>query len=54
MSKLHEEVIIIKLSTLLKNNAELPLLATPEVLDSLTTVAEELLGSGVVVEMETA
>lgn len=54
MSKLHEEVIVIKLSTLLKNTAEPPVLATPEVLDSLTTVAEELLGQGVVVETEIA
>lgn len=54
MAKIHEEVIIIKLSTLTKEGSKLPELATDELLESLVSVAEELAGSGVVVESERA
>ncbi len=54
MAKIHEEIIIIKLSTLTKEGKKLPELATDELLESLLSVAEELAGSGVVVELERA
>ena len=52
MAKIHEEVVVIKLSKLIKDqdeNAEL--VATNDICDALQSVAEELLGSGVVVEV---
>jgi len=52
MAKIYEEVVVIKLSKLIKDkdeNAEL--VATNDICDALQSVAEELLGSGVVVEV---
>ena len=54
MAKVHEEVIIIKLSRLVKDGAEVDSAVSEELLATLTTVAEELVGSGVVVELEKA
>ena len=55
MAKIHEEVVVIKLSKLVKEkDAEQPLVATNDICDALQSVAEELLGSGVVVEVERA
>jgi len=54
MAKIHEEVIVIKLSTLVKDTAKPPELATALVLESLSSVAEELAGAGIVVEVEKA
>lgn len=55
MAKIHEEVVIIKLSKLVRDqdNAE-SYMATNEICEALQSVAEELLGSGVVVEVERA
>lgn len=50
--KVHEEVIVVKLSKLIKTGREVPKIATPEFIDSLLSVAEELAGPGVVVEVE--
>lgn len=54
MAKVHEEVIVIKLSRLVKDGAEVDSAVSDELLATLTTVAEELVGSGVVVEAEAA
>jgi hypothetical protein len=54
MARVHEEVIVIKLSRLVKDGAEVDSAVSEELLATLTTVAEELVGSGVVVEAEAA
>ena len=52
MAKIHEEVVVIKLSKLIKDKDEgTELVATNDICDALQSVAEELLGSGVVVEV---
>jgi len=55
MAKIHEEVVVIKLSKLIKDNdAGSNSIATSDLCDALQAVAEELMGSGVVVEVERA
>jgi len=55
MAKIHEEVVVIKLSKLIKDrDGDEQYLATNDICDALQSVAEELLGSGVVVEVERA
>ena len=56
MAKIHEEIIIIKVSKLIRDTdaADAPDLANVEITSALGTVAEELLGSGVIVEVERA
>jgi hypothetical protein len=54
MAKLHEEVVVLKISKLLKDKDEAPTLADAEVLTALEQVAAELLGGGVMIEFERA
>ena len=54
MAKIHEEVVVIKLSKLVKEGQPTEDLATQDLADALTAVAEELAGAGVVVEVERA
>jgi len=55
MAKIHEEIIIIKLSKLVKDSeGGAPGVVTDDILAALASVAEELAGSGVVVEAEQA
>lgn len=54
MAKIQEEIIVIKLSKLVKEGTEETSNITEELLATLTTVAEELVGNGVVVEAESA
>lgn len=55
MAKIHEEVVVIKLSKLIKDkDSDEQFIANNDVCDALQSVAEELLGSGVVVEVERA
>ena len=54
MAKIHEEVIVIKISKLVKDSDAPGQLANDELVTSLAAVAEELAGSGVVVEVERA
>ena len=51
-----EEVVVIKLSKLVreKDDGEQVLLATSDLCDALQSVVEELLGAGIVVEVERA
>jgi hypothetical protein len=51
MAKIHEETVVITLSKLVKDNAETELVATNDICDALQSVAEELLGAGIVVEV---
>ena len=54
MAKIHEEVVLIKLSKLIKDSAAGENLATDDMMSALQAVAEELAGAGVVVEIEQA
>lgn len=55
MAKIHEEVVVIKLSKLIKDNDIGPTdIATADLISALQSVAEELAGAGVVVEAERA
>jgi hypothetical protein len=55
MAKIHEEVVVIKLSKLIKEkDGETVQIANSDICDALQAVAEELAGSGVVVEVERA
>ena len=54
MAKIVEDIIIIKFSTLVKEGAESTSAATEEVQLALEQVAQELVGTGVIVEIERA
>ena len=54
MAKIHEEIVVIKLSKLIKDNDEAGLIASADIVSALQSVAEELAGAGVVVEAERA
>ena len=54
MAKIHEEVIIIKLSKLVKELDAGTTIASDDIVAAIATVAEELAGAGVVVEAERA
>jgi hypothetical protein len=52
MAKITEEIIVIKISQLTKDDVGTQPRATEEVISALTQVAEELVGAGAVVEVE--
>lgn len=55
MAKIHEEVIIIKFSKLVKeSDSANTTITTAELIESLGVVAEELAGAGIIVEVEKA
>jgi hypothetical protein len=56
MAKIQEEVVVIKLSRLIKDTETVPQdsMAGPEVQQALEQVVQELVGDGVVVEIEKA
>ena len=54
MAKIHEEIVVIKLSKLIKDTDLGSVLASDEFVSALQSVAEELAGAGVVVEAERA
>jgi hypothetical protein len=54
MAKIQEEVIIIRVSQLTKDGVETAPRITDEIAAALIQVAEELVGSGAVVEIERA
>lgn len=54
MAKIHEEVVIIKLSKLVKDSDQVGVIASSDVLAALGSIAEELAGAGVIVEVESA
>lgn len=54
MAKIHEEVIVIKLSKLVKDDAVSDIIASDETVLALEQVVQELAGPGVVVEVQTA
>lgn len=54
MAKIQEEVIILTVSKLVKNDDGQSDIVSDETVAALTQVAEELLGNGVVVEVNKA
>jgi hypothetical protein len=54
MAKIHEEIIIIKVSKLVKESDTPDTIANDELVGSLAAVAEELAGAGVIVEVDRA
>ncbi len=54
MAKVHEEVIVVKLSKLLKNDQDTTNIFTEDALYSLEQVVQELVGAPVIVEVEKA
>lgn len=54
MAKIHEEIVVIKLSKLVKDNEAGSEIASDDIVSALQSVAEELAGTGVVVEAERA
>jgi hypothetical protein len=54
MAKIHEEIIIIKLSRLVRETDKPAAIVTEDLVTGLTAVLEELAGSGIVVEIEQA
>ena len=54
MAQLHEEVVIIKVSTLLKDGADASLILSNDILASLEEVVQELAGAGALVEIAVA
>jgi hypothetical protein len=54
MAKILEEVVVIKLSKLVKDNDVGGEIATADIVSALQSVAEELVGAGVVVEADKA
>lgn len=54
MAKIHEEVIVIKLSKLIKDSDPGAEIVNDDIIAALQSVAEELAGAGTVVEAERA
>jgi len=54
MAKIHEEIIVIKLSKLHKENQLVDELAGGDTLANLEVVVQELVGSDIIVEVEKA
>lgn len=54
MAKIHEEIVVIKLSKLVKDSDAGDEIATTDLVTALQSVAEELAGAGVVVEADKA
>ncbi len=54
MAKLHEEVLVIKVSKLVKDNEEAMPSLNEETVASLEAVVQELAGPGALVEIEKA
>ena len=54
MAIIHEEILIIKVSKLVRDTADAPRLVTADTISALEQVAQELMGDGVIVEVELA
>lgn len=54
MAKIHEEIVIIKFSKLVRETDSAGAIASHDLVENLQAVAEELAGNGVVVEVERA
>lgn len=54
MAKIHEEVVVIKLSKLVKGTGDGGNIATEDIVAAIEQVAQELVGDSVIVEVEKA
>ena len=54
MAKIHEEIVVIKLSKLVRDSEIGIEIASDDLVAALQSVAEELAGAGIVVEAERA
>ena len=54
MAKLHEEIVVIKVSKLIKDDATAPVLLTNPTIESFEAVVAELVGSNTLVEIQVA
>ena len=54
MAKIHEEIVVIKLSKLIRDDVAVDTIATDDIVAALQSVAEELAGAGIVVEADRA
>lgn len=54
MAIVHEEIVIIKVSKLVKDHADAPILITADTISAIEQVAQELIGDGAIVEVEEA
>lgn len=52
MAKFQEEIIVIKVSKLLRDTADEETVLTPDVINSLEAVVQELAGAGALVEIQ--
>jgi hypothetical protein len=54
MAKIHEEIVVIKLSKLIKESDAATSVVSQDLVNALQDVAQELVGPGVVVEADRA
>ncbi len=54
MAKIHEEIVVIKFSKLVKDSDSASTIASDELIASLAAVSEELAGAGIIVEVDAA
>jgi hypothetical protein len=54
MAKLHEEVVVVKVSKLLKDSDTVTTILNDETVQSLEAVVQELAGAGTLVEIQVA
>jgi len=54
MAKIQEELVVIKFSRLTRDGQPTDTVITPEISAALEQVAQELVGTGIIVEIETA
>lgn len=54
MAKIHEEIVVIKLSKLIKDSDPDADVVSEDLISNLTAVLEELVGPGIIVEIEQA
>lgn len=54
MAKLHEEVVVIKVSKLVKDNEDATTILNPDTVVSLEAVVQELAGANTLVEVQVA
>lgn len=54
MAKLHEEVIVVKVSKLLKDSDSEPVILDNDTVTSIEAVIQELAGAGALVEVQKA
>lgn len=52
MAKIHEEIVIIKISKLIKSEHNQPTLVSQDLVDALQELSEQIVESGCVVEIE--